>query len=68
MSASFTTSRNDEIKVYHSSNIQHRVWLKIKESFNDALAATELSIWDIDILISVLKKAKKSLQERSEDQ
>jgi hypothetical protein len=67
MKHEFTTSRQDTIKIYASSNIHYRVWLKIEENFAEKEAATELSIWDIDILIASLAKARKSLQERSED-
>ena len=67
MKHEFTTSRQDTIKIYSSSNIHLRVWLKIEESFAENKAATELSIWDIDILIASLKKARKSLEERSEE-
>jgi hypothetical protein len=59
----FKTSKQDTITVYPSSNIYRRVWIKIQESFAEKEATTELSIWDIDILIAVLKKARKALTE-----
>ena len=63
MSNEFTTSRQDTIKVYPSSNIYRRVWLSIEENFNENKSDTELSIWDIDILIAILAKARKALTE-----
>ena len=60
----FKTSRQDTIKVYPSSNIYRRVWLSIQENYSKDRTATELSIWDIDILIPILAKARKALTER----
>ena len=62
MKAEFTTP-NGTIKLYPSSNICRRVWISIEESLSEKRVAVELSIWDIDILIATLKKAKKSLKE-----
>lgn len=63
MSNEFTTSRQDTIKIYPSSNIHRRVWIRIIESFSERKSATELSIWDIDILIAILAKSRKALTE-----
>ena len=65
MSSEFTTSKTDLIKVYPSSNIYRRVWIRIKDGFDDDKeASTELSIWDCDILIAILQRARKALSER----
>lgn len=62
MKSEFTTP-NGTVKIYPSSNIYQRFWISIEESLSEKSAAIELSKWDIDILISILKKAKKSLDE-----
>ena len=62
MKAEFTTT-NGTIKLYPSSNIYRRVWISIEVSLPEKRVAIELSIWDIDILIATLKKAKKYLEE-----
>ena len=63
MKSSFYTARNDKIKIYPSSNIYRRCWLSIDNKFENTRMATELSIWDIDILIAILQKARKALTE-----
>ena len=63
MKSEFKTSRQDTIKVYPSSNIYRRVWLSIEENYSEDKSSTELSIWDIDILIPILAKARKALTE-----
>jgi len=65
MKAKFTTAKGDEIIIKPSSNIYHRVCLKIDDGFDaDKEASTELSIYDCEILIAILKRAKKWLGEQ----
>lgn len=67
MKGSFVTSRGDLISIYPSSNIYRRVWLKIESTYDVGKdQATELGVYDIDILISMLNKAKKALQEEED--
>lgn len=65
MKAKFTTAKSDEVQIYPSSNVCLRVWLKIEDGFDtDKEVSTELSIYDCDILIAILKRARKWLSEQ----
>jgi hypothetical protein len=65
MKSKFNTAKGDEIRVYPSSNVYHRIWIKIDDGFDEFKeASTELSMYDCDILIAILKRARQWLSER----
>jgi hypothetical protein len=63
MKSDFKTCNAINVSVYPSSNIYHRVWLKLEDSLNDNTVSTELTKWDCEILIAILKRAKQYLEE-----
>ena len=62
MKSEFLTCNAVNVSIKPSSNIYNRVWLKLEDNLNENELATELSKWDCDILIALLKRAKHYLE------